>query len=96
MEIKSGTTEGRGIVKAGKLVKVLVSFDGERIERIRITGDFFLYPEESIEELESSLVGAKLEDVREIAEDVLKDKEAVGIDAESLSKAVMLAWKSRN
>ena len=32
------------------------------INSIKITGDFFLYPEESLETLEVNLIGTKLEE----------------------------------
>ena len=47
-------------VTGGKLVRVqLVKKEG-RIEKLKITGDFFLHPEELIEDLEKALVGQAL------------------------------------
>ena len=47
-------------VAGGKLVRVqLVKKEG-RIEKLKITGDFFLHPEELIEDLEKALVGQAL------------------------------------
>lgn len=46
-------------VPGGKLIRVALSLRGGRIEKVRITGDFFLHPEESIEDLEKRLEGVE-------------------------------------
>ena len=46
-------------VPGGKLIKVTVSSKNNIIEEIKITGDFFLHPEESIEELEKKFKGVE-------------------------------------
>ena len=46
-------------VTGGKLVRVDVWY-GQQIEKVAITGDFFLYPEETLAEIENVLVGAVL------------------------------------
>lgn len=49
-----------GIHKAeGGLLRISLDADG-KIRKITITGDFFFYPEEAIEELERALVGVKV------------------------------------
>jgi lipoate-protein ligase A len=45
----------------GKLLCVDVEFSEGRINKIRITGDFFLHPEETIEKIEGSLIGMRPE-----------------------------------
>jgi lipoate-protein ligase A len=47
-------------IAGGKLVCVEVRADGRNVGLVRITGDFFLHPEERIEALEQALVGAPL------------------------------------
>ncbi|RLF15957.1 MAG: biotin--protein ligase [Thermoprotei archaeon] len=44
-------------VPGGKLVRVELEVDGGLIREAKITGDFFLYPEEAIFKLEESLKG---------------------------------------
>lgn len=44
-------------VPGGKLVRAEVSVEGGRLAEVKITGDFFLYPEEAIFGLEASLKG---------------------------------------
>ena len=45
----------------GKLLKIFLEDEGGKISNIKITGDFFLYPEERIEELEVALRGTAVE-----------------------------------
>jgi len=51
------------IFKAKKLIKISMSYDDKKnvIDSIKITGDFFIHPEETLETLESNLVDTKLE-----------------------------------
>ena len=95
MQQKSGYTEGRADFKAGKLIRIRVKFKNDKIEEIRITGDFYIYPEDSIEILEEQLKGAKIENVDKMIKDILEGAEYIGIDAESLGKAVKEAWINR-
>ncbi len=48
-------------VAGGKLVCIELFGDEGRVARARITGDFFLHPEERITGLEESLVGLPLD-----------------------------------
>ena len=47
-------------VVGGKLVSIEVSAEDNVVSGVKITGDFFLHPEERISDLESSLVGVKI------------------------------------
>ena len=51
-----------GEFKAPKgIIKVSLELDGTVISDINICGDFFMYPEEALDDLERLLVGAKPE-----------------------------------
>lgn len=50
-------------VKDGKLIRVQLSEVDQRIDKIKITGDFFLHPETLIEELEETLLGQPLDEI---------------------------------
>ncbi len=54
--------EGKSVLKVpgGKLLKIFLDYD-DKINKIKITGDFFLYPEESLEVLEKELIGLDLD-----------------------------------
>lgn len=61
------------------------------IQSIKITGDFFLHPEEKIDLIESELVGTKLEknQVKEKLESLLSECEFYGFNIDSLSDAII-------
>ncbi|MBI5553838.1 MAG: hypothetical protein HY917_03805 [Candidatus Diapherotrites archaeon] len=44
----------------GKLIKISLEHDSGKIQSIRITGDFFLYPENGIELIEKALTHVPL------------------------------------
>ncbi|MBI4009717.1 MAG: lipoate--protein ligase family protein [Candidatus Aenigmarchaeota archaeon] len=88
-------------VAGGKLVRVKVNYDNV-INSINIYGDFFLHPEDAIEDIERSLIGLKT-DVDEsliagIISEVVEVKgiQLIGITPEAISKAVkkaMVKWR---
>ncbi len=93
------TITAKSVSKPGKLVKIELAYilKSMRIKKIKITGDFFLHPEETIEKLEESLVGVKLEKkcVKNKIESVLKNSQFYGFDVNSLSNAILECVKER-
>jgi hypothetical protein len=85
--------KARNMYKSKKLIKILLEYDesSKIIHSIRITGDFFLYPEETLDQLEANLIGAKIEgaSIKETIEICLNRSEAFGIDSESLTDAIL-------
>jgi hypothetical protein len=85
------------LYKSKKLIHVLLEYtertpqDYSTINSIRITGDFFVYPEESFDELEASLIGTKLEKnpVRQKVQQWLRGSQVFGFDSESLTNAIL-------
>ena len=84
--------------KAGKLIKILLEYEEcythenvRTINSIRITGDFFLYPEDSLEDLEMQLKGTRLDKakLKKKIDDCLSSSETFGFDSESMSDAIM-------
>lgn len=51
----------KGSYKAAKLIKISMDVENGVIIGIKITGDFFMYPEEAIRGLENALIGASLD-----------------------------------
>jgi lipoate-protein ligase A len=49
-------------VAGGKLVKARVETAAGSIARVKITGDFFLHPEDAIGDIEAALVGISLDE----------------------------------
>ena len=85
-------------VKEGKLVKVEAECD-EFIKKIKITGDFFLHPEDVLETIEKSILGLrKNAGTEEIASRILEiaeasDAQMIGISPESLAQVIREALK---
>ena len=85
--------KAHNIYKSKKLIKILLEYyeDSKIINSITITGDFFLYPEETLNELEVNLIGTKLgkDEIKQKIEKCLNDSEAFGFDSESLTDAIL-------
>jgi lipoate---protein ligase len=81
------------IYKSKKLIKISLEYDedSKMINSITITGDFFLYPEETLDELEVNLIGTKLgkDEIKQKIEKCLNGSEAFGFDSESLTDAIL-------
>ena len=86
-------------VPNGKLLKIYLEYDEETniIKNIKITGDFFAYPEESIDILENELKNVPLEknSLRNKINCLIKDKnfEFIGLNAEGLTTGIMMCLK---
>ncbi|HDN83155.1 MAG TPA: hypothetical protein ENG50_02185 [Candidatus Altiarchaeales archaeon] len=78
-------------VPGGKLLKISAMVESDKIKDIKIHGDFFAYPEESIEKLEVGLKNIPLEEskIREILENSLREVELIGISKEDLLHVLM-------
>lgn len=89
--------KGYNIYKAEKLLRILLEYEDcsqeniQTINSIRITGDFFVYPEDSLEKLETQLKGTRLEKkkLKKEIDRCLNNAEPFGFDSESLSDAIM-------
>lgn len=79
--------------KLGKIVKISMSYNKESqlIHSIKITGDFFIYPEEVIEKLEHGLCGIKLEKqyLKNEIQLILKNSEFFGFEIDSLTDIIL-------
>ncbi len=85
-------------VKEGKLVKVEVECD-RFIKKIKITGDFFLHPEDVLETIEKNILGlgkdAGAEEIASRIHEVAKanDVQMIGVSPESLALVIREALK---
>ncbi len=95
MQLMNGISEGNVIYKAGKLIRIKAIFEGDKIRTIKITGDFFLYPEDAIEDIEKSLKDKSVGEVGEILREKMKNLEYEGISPNDLSIAINEAWRRR-
>lgn len=86
-------------VPNGKLLKINLDYNEKtnNIENVRITGDFFAYPEEAIEIIEEELKSTKLEKsnlITKIQSVINENKiEFIGIGAEGLTDGIMMCLK---
>ena len=88
-------------VTGGKLVRVKVNYD-DVIHDIKIYGDFFLHPEDAIEDIEKSLIGVKSNADESMISSIIsevvdvKGIELIGITPEAVAKVVkkaMVRWR---
>ncbi len=81
------------IYKSEKLVRIMLEYDETEntISSITISGDFFIYPEEALEILETDLVGKKLEreTLNQEIDNCLEDIEVYGFNSTSLTEAIL-------
>jgi len=83
-------------VPQGKLLKISVEFDEKNnvIKDIRITGDFFAYPEEAIELMETKLKNTTLEREQlqqKISSVITKYHiQFIGLNAEGLTQGILM------
>ncbi len=85
-------------VPGGKMLIVKVNFE-QKINAVQITGDFFLYPEDSLDKIEGALIGLdindSLEKIRGRVDDVVKKNriEMIGINPEAIAQTIKMAVK---
>ncbi len=83
-----------GLVKATKgLIRAEVKVRNNTIVDVRISGDFFIYPEEALWEIEKRLVGVKLsrEEILKVIRDVFNkfNVQAPMVKIEDFVEAIM-------
>ena len=85
-------------VKEGKVVKVEIECN-ELIRNIRITGDFFIHPEDILDEIEKSIIGLERSaSIETITSNIRKriadrDVQMIGISPESIALLINEALK---
>ncbi len=92
-DVRSGDYKAIG----GKLLRVRMTVTADAppvIQALRITGDFFMHPEEAIEDLEQLLTGAPLDEtaLRERVQTFFAgDVQVVGADVDDFVTALLKA-----
>jgi len=91
MKVKNGILKGELKVKGGKLIKCKIELQEGKIKRIKITGDFFMYPEHTIEWLEKALQNARFdeEEIRKKVKEALNGVELIGATMEDFVDAII-------
>jgi hypothetical protein len=84
-------------VHGGKMVRAKVDAIENRLKNIVITGDFFAYPEDIIENIENSLLGSIVEfdAITKKIESIIKLKNAtlLGVKSEHLAEVIVNAME---
>ena len=82
-------------VEGGKLIKVQLETEANKIKKVKITGDFFLHPEELIEELEKVIEGTTLHEqilANHIKAFIIKNEAVLlGASSEDFAKCIVMA-----
>ena len=88
---------GKSIYKfpKGKLVKISLDFENNKINSIKINGDFFLHPENGLELIEAGLTGVELnkEKIINSINNIVKENslELFGLTSERVADAILMA-----
>jgi hypothetical protein len=81
----------------GKLLKISLNHTNNKITEIRIMGDFFAYPEEAIEIMETKLKDSYLnrKSLLDKINSVINDNniEFIGLTAEGLADGILMCLK---
>ncbi len=88
-------------VDGGKLIKISLLLNHEVIKNIKINGDFFIYPEDKIVDIENFLIAKSTENKEKLQkqlENFVKDQkiELFGIDSESIVKSIFMATELKD
>ena len=77
-------------VEGGKLLRLQVSLENEIIKDIKINGDFFVHPEDSIFKIESFLIGKKTKNIDKDLNSFLEREniKIIGFNAHDLKIAI--------
>ncbi|MCX8170776.1 MAG: hypothetical protein N3E47_02210 [Candidatus Bathyarchaeota archaeon] len=82
-------------VEGGKLIKVQLAKREGKIDAIKITGDFFMHPEDLIDELEKALLGCPLNEnaIAETIRRFVRDRGVIllGATPEDFAKCIIKA-----
>lgn len=80
-----------------KLIKLKVEF-GSKIENVQITGDFFIHPEETIFNIEKSLIGMEVTNLEKETipriENAVKNATMIGINNDAIKEILKEAVKN--
>ena len=96
MPAENGTLKGELKVKGGKLIKCSIEVKNKEIKQIKITGDFFMYPEEKIEEMEEMLIGKEIKEdaIKKALDEFFLEVETFGASKEDFLEVIMMAIKT--
>jgi hypothetical protein len=84
-------------IPGGKLVKIKLNISSDRIKEIKVLGDFFLHPEETLLKIEEALIGLTADEssIEDTIERILAETDAtlIGATASDIAKTILMAWE---
>ncbi len=85
-------------VPGGKLLKIKIEINNNRINSIQILGDFFLYPEEALTKIETALTQCeKQQCLSKIKEIIINEKiQLLGFSPEDLNNLIQQGFNENN
>lgn len=74
---------------SGGLIRIRADIQENKINDIMITGDFFIFPDSRIEEIENALEGKELnlDEIRNTIDEILKDSQST-LETEDFVNAI--------
>ena len=83
-------------IPGGKFVKIKLEISLGKIVDVKILGDFFLHPEETLQKIEDSLVGSTAVEttIENAISRILTESDAtlIGATARDIAKTIIMAW----
>ncbi len=79
-------------VPGGKLLRIKADISNGKINSVMIMGDFFIHPEDALEEIENALVGCPVnmnEIINRINTVISKNVSIVGFSPEDIAKVLI-------
>ncbi|MCD6461422.1 MAG: hypothetical protein J7L61_01610 [Thermoplasmata archaeon] len=87
-------------VEGGKLLKISFAVEDNMLARVRLHGDFFIHPEEAVEDMEGALDGCPAEKRAVAARlaEVVRDRgvEMIGISTEDIASLILSTLEKEN
>lgn len=83
-------------VSGGKLIRISAEFSGDILTYVRITGDFFIHPEEHLLKIESSLIGVPVSSLKERIDKACGQKQVqcIGFSAQDVYEMLVEAYNT--
>ena len=84
-------------IPGGKLLACTIETENNVITELKISGDFFMHPEESIGELEKAILGSKVDDYPEKIRDFFEENRVTlfGIAVNDFIEIIRIALDSQ-
>ncbi|MEM5871326.1 MAG: lipoate protein ligase C-terminal domain-containing protein [Candidatus Aenigmatarchaeota archaeon] len=78
-------------VEGGKLLRIEVEIENDIVKQIKITGDFFIHPEEGILLIEKAIKGSSINEIAKKINEIVKNKNLliIGFEGKDVQNAIL-------